>query len=307
MHSAIRRAFSLVEVLVVLAVIGLLISLMLPAIQRVREASSRVGCINNLRQIGVALHHYHNDNGGLPPRVRGHPLRPIPNDRLGWMAMILPYIEQDSLYATAAEACRIDPEPTHNPPHTGFATVVRLYVCPTDSRLLSPLTDDFGYTGAFTSYIGITAALSEGAPYKLWRGVLPHSNLQEIRDGTSNTIMVGERPPPGTLQAGWWYPGFWFAGKPGGLRGPNNYITLGWLWAENPDPYATCALRGVCLGPGRVDNPCDRYHLWSFHPGGACFLFADGHARYLPYSADRVMRALASIDGGEQVDLTEFE
>ena len=106
--------------------------------------------------------------------------------------------------------------------------------------------------------------------------------------------MVGERPPPDSLQAGWWYPGYLAVGA--GFRGPNNGITLGGPILTVGDP---CVLRGVGFGPGRLDNPCDRYHIWSLHTGGANFLLCDGSVRYFAYSAEPVIFEMSSKNGGE--------
>jgi prepilin-type processing-associated H-X9-DG protein len=112
--------------------------------------------------------------------------------------------------------------------------------------------------------------------------------------------MVGERPPPDSLQAGWWYPEYWR--YPEGLRGPNNTLIFGTVHLYPDDP-TECVAGKRTFGPGRSDNPCDRYHLWSFHPGGANFLFADASARFLPYAAEPLMMALGSRNGGEVVEL----
>src|SRR6266540_4669361 len=139
-----RLGSSLIELLVVIGVIGILIGLLLPAVQQVRESASRLSCLNNQKQIGLALHNFHDTHGQLPPLPVRSPSGADPNARLGWMALILPQMEQEALYRASADACRIDPDPLHNPPHVGLATVVRSYVCPDDNRLLAPLTDRFG-------------------------------------------------------------------------------------------------------------------------------------------------------------------
>jgi prepilin-type processing-associated H-X9-DG protein len=161
--------------------------------------------------------------------------------------------------------------------------------------------DGFGVTAAFTDYIAIAGTLPPGAGdgQDGSLGGSPGKRLTDITDGTSLTVMVAERPPPDSLQAGWWYPSAWGYGE--GLRGPNNIFIIGaakLFPLEDP-----CVVSKGTFGPGRMDNPCDRFHLWSLHPGGANFLFADASARFLPYSAEPLMMALGSRSGGEVVEL----
>jgi prepilin-type processing-associated H-X9-DG protein/prepilin-type N-terminal cleavage/methylation domain-containing protein len=295
-----RAAFSLVELLVVIGVIGVLIGLVLPAVQQVRASAARAACLNNLRQLGLALHQFHDAHGQLPPAPARPPSRGDPHAILGWMALILPQVEKEALYRTCAEACRVDRNPLHNPPHHGLTAIVRPYVCPADSRLLTPLTDRFGVTAAFASYVGVAGILPPGATRGLIGalGDSPGIPLLAITDGTSQTVLVGERPPPDSLQAGWWYSRVF--GDHQGFRGPNNTLLLGsgTIYLEDP-----CSGVKVLFGPGRSGNPCDRYHLWSLHPGGANFLFADASARFLTYSAEPLIPALVSINGGEVISL----
>lgn len=294
MQCARRCAFSLVELLVVVGLIGILLGLILPAVQQARGSAARIACANSLKQVGLALHGFHQTHGRFPP------LPPRsgrdPNALLGWMAIILPHIEEEPLYRATEQACATDPEPTHNPPHVGFATVVRAYVCASDGRLLTPQNDGFGNRAGYTSFIGIGGAVPPGTTRGL-PGIfeVQGCRLSDIIDGSSLTIMVSERPPPDTFQAGWWYPRWWWIND---LQGPNNivYFGAGKLHLGDDGCRVTRA-----LGPGRTDNPCDRYHLWSLHGGGANFLFADGSGRFLSYSADPLMTALATRAGGESV------
>lgn len=296
-----RKAWSLVETLVVIGVLGVLVGLLLPAVQQVRAAAARAKCLNQLKQIGHALHNYDASHGRLPPKSHKRYPAADPDAALGWMALILAEMGHADLYEAAAQACRTDPNPTHNPPHTVMGKTVVDYVCPSDGRN-TPMMDRWGRTAGFSSYLGVAGAQQpEGKRSRVGIfGDSPGCRLSDVADGTSQTLMVGERPPPDSLQAGWWYP--LFLGDGIGLIGPNNYLRFGkyYLW-EDPD----CDSASHHFGPGRLDNPCDRYHFWSLHPSGANWLYADGSARFLAYSANPLMPALATRDGGEAVTIPD--
>jgi prepilin-type N-terminal cleavage/methylation domain-containing protein/prepilin-type processing-associated H-X9-DG protein len=288
----VRRGFTLVEFLVVIGILGLLLGLILPAVQQARASADRLRCLSNLRQIGLALHGYHDAQGRMPsPNGR----RGDPSEMLNWMALILPHVEQGPLWQMSVGACRTTPRPWENPPHVGFATVIPTYVCPLDARLLAPLTDRDGITAAYTSYLGVAGGRGQPGVFSE-----PGIRLSDIRDGMSQTIMVGERPPPDTLQAGQWYLILYFGtGAFGVLRGPDWAI----LEDTNGTPWGDYCVGPFRFGPGRVDNPCDRYHFWSLHPSGGNFLFADGSASFFSYSQQPLIAALATRSGGEVVSL----
>jgi hypothetical protein len=132
-------------------------------------------------------------------------------------------------------------------------------------------------------------------------GVVPGIRLMNITDETSSTLMVGERPPPDTLQAGWWYSRVVSGHYCGGLCGPTEAM----LMEENSIIPGEVCIPPFRYGPGRTHNPCGRYHFWSLHPGGGNFLFAAGSVRFVPYTARDVMPALAMRAGGEIVALPD--
>jgi prepilin-type N-terminal cleavage/methylation domain-containing protein/prepilin-type processing-associated H-X9-DG protein len=294
-----RPGFTLIELLVVIAIIAVLIGLLLPAVQQVRGAADRMQCLNNLNQLALALHQYHGDYKCFPP---GH--RSLRNaDQMpysGWTISILPYLEQRALYDNGRAAYRVSPSPFLNPPHTGLSSPVQVFACPADGRVPGPQTSQrSGEVVALTSYLGVS-----GKDYATRDGVLVQDlrlRFADISDGTSNTLLLGERPPSADLQFGWWYAGIGQLGTGSadlilGVREQNlQLITSG----------SPCGPGSYPFSPATFDDPCGMFHFWSPHPGGAHFAFADGSARFLDYSANPLLPALASRAGGEAASLPE--
>ncbi len=293
----VRAGYTLVEVLVALAIIALLVGLLLPAVQKVRDAAARMRCQNNLKQLGLALHTYHTSAESFPPGLS------VTTDRgryayLGWPARILPYIEQDALWQQVEAAFATDPNTANfygHPPHERLlGTAVRLFNCPADPRLPGPVVV-FNLPIAFTSYLGV-----EGIDQDQRDGMLALDSrvrLTDIQDGTNNTLLLGERPPSADFRFGWWYRG-WGQRKDG-----SGEMVLG--VRELNTSRLSCPFEPSRFQQGRFDDPCSMFHFWSPHTGGANFAFADGSVRFLRYSADDIMPALATRAGGEAVTLPD--
>jgi len=290
-----RSGASLVEVLIALGVVFLLLGILVPAVASARSAVQRAACQNNFRQLGLALNSYVGTHGRFPgANEEGKQI----GSPLGWQVHILPQMDEEALYKSIMEAFAIDKNTLANPPHVHQTQTVKAYVCPADSRLLEPLTDPSGLTLGLTSYMGIG-----WSNYHL--GILCTDGpfVVQITDGLSNTIANSERPPPANAMAGTWYIGFGGFGRQRTQdgesfhNGPNGRMIL--TEPQSLPVYSTCVLDGFAFGPGVLDNPCDRYHLWSLHGGGANCLFGDGSCRFFPYSAHRTVLRMGSRDGGE--------
>ncbi len=279
-------AYTLVELLVCIAIVSVLIGLLLPAVQKARAAVQRTTCENNLRQIGIALHGYHDSHQALPSGVQG-PLRPYPF--MSWNAAILPHLEQDNLWNSIHAAYQQDPNFLDVPPHVHRGTVVPVFACPADPRTLAPAHKLLPVEIAFTSYLG-----NEGRDFLHMDGVLfldSTIRMADVVDGTSNTLLVGERPPSADEKLGWWYAG-WGQGQDGSAE-----MVLG--VSERNAFYPECFRGPYRFGQGRINNQCDCFHFWSLHPGGGHFSLVDGSVHFLSYSAQAIMPALATRAGGE--------
>lgn len=197
-----RVGYTLAEVFVVIGVIGLLVGLLMPAVQRSRAAAKRVDCGNALRQVGLALQNHHAAYGRYPPAGVGSD---SPQVLLSWQAQLLPYLEHEALWAAAVAACAADPVPYHAPPHVGYVTPVREFICPADARLGVALRSPAGDLAAYDSYIGVLGGYSVSGYGKGVFSQISGIRSTDVSDGTSQTVAVGERPPPDSLKAGQWY------------------------------------------------------------------------------------------------------
>lgn len=301
--------FTLIELVVVLAIFAVLLGLLLPALAQVREVANRAACNNNLKQIGLALFQYHDTRGQLPS---GMSIKPNEVSHAGWLVGLLPYVEQGALAENARLSAPIIPLTDTGPFHMGLRTVVRVFGCPSDARVFSPYSPPFDpeIVRALTSYVGV-----QGKNRSRTNGVLYFNSavqLRDITDGTSNTLAVGERPPDLAGLAGNMWPwGMWYTGI-GGIGGAFESGGTGSVVLGVREPGDTthfldnpCNGKVFQFGPGSINNNQDGYHFWSLHPGGAHFLFADGAVHFLSYSAAPLMEALASRNGGETVALPE--
>ncbi len=131
-----RRGLTLLELLVVIGIIAILISLLVPAVQRVRAAAARTECSNHLRQLGLAAHQFHDQSHQFPSGMYWQ--KGKSHDRLSsWLTHLLPYVEQPALWQTTEQAYQVAKSPLVNPPHTGLATVIPVFTCPADGRVLN--------------------------------------------------------------------------------------------------------------------------------------------------------------------------
>jgi prepilin-type N-terminal cleavage/methylation domain-containing protein/prepilin-type processing-associated H-X9-DG protein len=180
------RAFSLVELLVVIAIIGVLIGLLLPAVQKIRAAADRTRCQNNLRQIGLALHSYHDANGTLPPGgIEYRPPNNFTNRQLAWGVFILPYLEQDNVYRLLDLSTPFDsPENA-----AGGASVLWVFLCPSKPRT-AYLVNGLGacdYGGIFGQ-----ALFGPNNPHNGTMDFDVAYRFAQITDGTSHTMLIAE-------------------------------------------------------------------------------------------------------------------
>ncbi len=281
----------------VIAIIGVLIGLLLPAVQRVRGAAAKTSCHNNLKQLALSLHGYHDATGAFPPGLsRSTDAGKYPF--LGWPARVLPWVEQGAIWAEVVRAFVTDPNPNdfygYQPHLTLLATPVTVFNCPSDPRLPGPVVAK-GTRAAFTSYLGV-----EGVNQRDRSGLLFADSavrMTAITDGASQTLVLGERPPATDLDLGWWYRG-WGQQQDGSAE-----MLLGAL--ELNTSLSNCGSVPQGFGAGRIGDQCDALHFWSLHTGGGNFAMADGSVRFIEYAAAPVIPALSTRAGGEVATLPD--
>jgi prepilin-type N-terminal cleavage/methylation domain-containing protein len=281
-----RRGFTLIELLVVIAIIAVLIALLLPAVQSAREAARRIQCVNNLKQLGLALHNYHDAMLVLPPGyIAASAFRDGETDTSpgwSWASMILPHLDQAPLFASMNFSL-----PVQAPANaTGVQTNMLAFLCPSDQFQGStfPVTDGFGNTVATVTPSSYAASCGDDPSDTAFgfdnlgncRGLFYRNSsirIAGITDGTSQTVMLEERAW-GNAE------GTWAGAVSGG------YIQRGLF---NPCPgssdatyLAPCLVLAHChMINTNADTDSGLDDSSSFHPGGANELFSDGSVHFL--------------------------
>lgn len=309
----VRRGVTLIELLAVVGIASLLLSLFLPAVQKARAVAARAACQSNLRQVSLAMHGYEFAFGQLPPAFRSRTRKAgVGEPYLQWPLLLAPYLELDANQREAAEDFRYSSDPFLPSAHRGVAQPLKPFTCPADPRVATAWNVRFLYTLAqprpvlMTQKVALNSYLGNAgrSSYKRDGVIVANGGVTflAVTDGASNTLAFGERPPPANLIHGWLYVG-WGVGGFGSLDSV--------IGVSDLNPFPDQPATGGC-GPGpfpysqpvlNTSPDCALFQFWSLHSGGANFAFCDGSVRFLTYSADSILPALATRAGGEVFDM----
>jgi len=347
-RASTRSAFTLIELLVVIAIIGVLIALLLPAVQAAREAARRAQCVNNLKQLGIALHNYENSNNVFVAAFHGGAGK-IYGNFTGYSSL-LPYLEQNALYsAFNFDLSLFAPGFGHYygwsfpAQSTGHAIQVGLFLCPTNRAngelgmtyttwtIPRAAVTDYLFSGGADNYV---SAPFLNAQLRGLSGIDVFSRIAEVRDGLSNTFMMGEAAggnqanpfvaqgfagnrvcvPREQYSEGKNYDNLMFMAY-GRRRNWGTEFIVGGLVAKTTDRLGAFYRLNDCGYASATDYfgaplPTDGQTVPNFrsvHPGGANFLFGDGSVKFIKNSINReTYIGLSTVAGNEALSADQF-
>jgi len=329
-----RRGFTLIELLVVIAIIGVLVSLLLPAVQSAREAARRSQCMNNLKQMGLALHNYEGVHGGYPPPKiysgscnQSNAGQGLVLNTTGF-TMMLPFLEQQQManaynFSQASSGSAWQVSTSNGPGNTVLignplvnttitGSLVSVFACPSDetprvenetgtgaySRQEARRSNYFFSTGIYTDYDcpGITRI----KPNKAYQGAFYNDlsvSPKDVRDGLSNTMMIGESVQEHTASQ---YGPYWASGTHTAVHGRTIPIYGG---TSYPDWLPNAPASALTLGT--ATNPAKLTYAWVFssrHPGGVLVLMGDGTVKFIKNTINaNTWASLATIKNSEVI------
>ncbi|UUO06546.1 DUF1559 domain-containing protein [Blastopirellula sp. J2-11] len=301
-ETTVRRGFTLVELLVVIAIIGVLIALLLPAVQQAREAARRMQCSNNLKQIGLAMHNYHDTFRSFPSGY----IHVDTSDNLGhwtWSALILPFMELGNV-SDALQVGRVSPSAAIDANREVMQTEFKTFLCPSDSgpkvtdtdkcagcAIVSSSGDNVGLSK--TNYVAINSSgnvraqqatnfadTTTGATGMFFRD--SNTRMRDITDGTSNTLMAAERAYE--LNREWFGSAEMFATRDKDGAGPDHQSHPTHT-SYNQGLYRTLCTTlyspNILIGTTTSTSNIRNHGISSLHPGGAQAVAVDGSVRFL--------------------------
>jgi prepilin-type N-terminal cleavage/methylation domain-containing protein/prepilin-type processing-associated H-X9-DG protein len=311
-----RSGFSLVELLVVIAIIAILIALLLPAVQKVREAAAQTQCKNNLKQIGLALHMFHDAKGYFPPgQTTVYPKNSGNTVHHGWAIYILPYLEQNnlaSLYTWTANDTSVANQPVRK-------ASIEILMCPSaggprfDSTADTTSTDfpfavsDYAPVSGVANHLCVNLGYTPATfPTALRRGVMDtdaYTKIAAVTDGLSNTLLIVEDANrPNRIRLG-------------KLAATGAYTVSGAGWAsrnaaidiDGADPATGAAATNSTAPQNCVVNCSNENEIYAYHSQLAHVLMADGSVQVLRKGiAAEVLIGLVTPARGEVIDLSQF-